>query len=336
MQQKGNLNELFQSFEQLKVLIIGDVMVDSYITGKVERISPEAPVPVVHVKSRENRLGGAANVALNIQSMGATPILCSIIGDDINAETFRSLLSKRGMTDRGIINSAKRTTTVKHRVISGGHHLIRIDEEVDQPLDDIDRKTLIDHISQLIQEADVVIFEDYDKGTLDKEVIAAATLAAKAKGIKVAVDPKKRNFLAYEQVSLFKPNLKELKEGLNRAINPESIEELSEAVQQLQDHMDFDAALITLSEHGIFYKDRNSQVKLPAHVRSISDVSGAGDTVISIAALGLALNLTSACLTELSNLGGGIVCEYPGVVPIDKDRLLKEARSNELIKTYFD
>ena len=330
-----DLPSLFESFKNLKVLIIGDVMVDSYIYGSVDRISPEAPVPIMHVQKRESRLGGAANVALNIQSLGAVPILCSIIGDDIPAATFRSLLKNRGMSDEGIINSSKRSTTVKNRVISGGHHLIRIDEEENTSLEQADKNELIGHIQNLTQQCDVVIMEDYDKGTLDAEVISATVEYANKQGIPVAVDPKKNNFLAYKGATLFKPNLKELSEGLNLSVDPREVSQISDAVAQLQMKFDFDLALITLSEHGIFFKSAGEELKLPAHIRSISDVSGAGDTVISIASLCLALDLPAVILTELANLGGGIVCEYSGVVPIDRSRLIDEASENELIQSCF-
>jgi rfaE bifunctional protein kinase chain/domain len=331
-----NLDHFFVALQHMKALIIGDVMVDSYIKGKVDRISPEAPVPVLHVRQRENRLGGAANVALNIQSLGAEPILCSIIGEDPQAEVFRGLLKKQGMTDRGIISSPHRTTTQKHRVISGSHHLIRIDEEEDSPLCQADKEDLIAHIHQMVEECDVVIFEDYDKGTLDEDVISATIAAAKSKGIPVTVDPKRRNFLKYHEVSLFKPNLKELKEGLNIDIDPNELDQVKSAVGQLKDKLNFENAMITLSEHGIYFESTDAAVSLPAHVRSISDVSGAGDTVISIASLCLAAGLSAEVIAELSNLGGGIVCEYPGVVPINKDRLKAEAKINPVLETYFD
>jgi rfaE bifunctional protein kinase chain/domain len=325
-----SLEDIFSAFERQRVLIIGDVMVDSYISGNVNRISPEAPVPILHVQSRESRLGGAANVALNIQSLGATPVLCSIIGDDDHAATFLSLLEKRGMSTEGIIKSSRRTTTVKHRVISDGHHLLRIDEEIDQLLDEIDRKTLISHIERLLDQCDVVIFEDYDKGCLDEVVIKSVVKEAQRKGKLTAADPKKRNFFAYQGVSLFKPNLKELKEGLNVGINLSKEGELEKAVSLLQEQLNFERALITLSQYGVYHHGQNS-FRLPAHVRSIADVSGAGDTVISIAALCMALGLSDVVTAELANLGGGIVCEYSGVVPIDRNRLLEEGLKNDKI-----
>lgn len=330
-----SIENLFDSFKDLNVLIIGDVMVDSYIYGSVSRISPEAPVPIINVKSRDQRLGGAANVALNIQSLGANPILCSIIGDDLGADDFMALLKKRSMTREGIIRSAKRMTTVKNRVISGGHHLIRIDEEIDQPLDDIDRKSLMGHINRLIEKCDVVVFEDYDKGCLDEILIESTIQCAKKKGIPTAVDPKKRNFLNYRNATIFKPNLKELREGMKIDITNGNTEEVKSAVDLLHKKINFENALITLSEHGIYSSNSSDTYHYPAHLRSISDVSGAGDTVISIAAVCQAMNVPLAFLSELSNLGGGIVCEYPGVVPIDRERLLAEAKQNEILNAFF-
>lgn len=321
----NSISEVFDAFKGLKVLIIGDVMVDAYIHGLVSRISPEAPVPVMNVTSRENRLGGAANVALNIQSLGADPILCSLIGDDLAANDFFELLNKRGMSTKGIIRSQKRMTTVKNRVISGGHHLIRIDEEEDQPLDHIDEKSLIAHIKQLIEECDVVIFEDYDKGCLNENIIAFAIAEANKKGIPTAVDPKKRNFLSYKNATLFKPNLKELNEGLKLEIDAENVDEVKNAVDTLNQSLHCTSYVITLSENGIYFQDAKNHNHHVAHLRTISDVSGAGDTVISIAALGLALKLPIQFWSELANLGGGIVCEYSGVVPVDIERLKAEA-----------
>jgi rfaE bifunctional protein kinase chain/domain len=328
--------DIISSFRNQKVLIIGDVMVDSYIYGSVQRISPEAPVPILNVKNRDKRLGGAANVALNVQALGAEPILCSIIGDDLGAEDFKSLLKKRGMSSEGIIQSQSRMTTVKNRVISNGHHLIRIDEEVDQPLSDLDRKSLIGHIDKLISSCDVVIFEDYDKGCLDEQVIAHVIARADELGVVSAVDPKKRNFLHYKGATLFKPNLKELREGLNVDVDPSSLASLKEGVDQLRDIINFKNALITLSEHGVYFQNENESKQYPAHLRSISDVSGAGDTVISIAGLCLSLGLPLTFTAELANLGGGIVCEYPGVVPVDVERLLLEAEKNSILGQLFN
>ena len=315
-----SIEEIFEAFQDKTVLVPGDVMIDSYVYGNVKRISPEAPVPVLNVSKREKRLGGAANVAMNIQGLGAKAILCSIVGDDKDGSTFEQLLADEKMSSKGIIKSQNRVTTIKHRILSGSQHLLRVDAEDTHSLNDLDRKSLLNHIENLIKECDLIIFEDYDKGTLDEKVIEETINLARNKNIPTAVDPKKRNFLSYKNASLFKPNLKELKEGLGIDFN---------------DQIQAENELVTLSEHGIYYQSKAERGRHPAHLRSISDVSGAGDTVISIAGLSLTLGLPLPFVAELSNLGGGIVCESPGVVPISKERLIKESQSNPILEKYF-
>jgi rfaE bifunctional protein kinase chain/domain len=331
-----SIDELFDSFKDKRVLVIGDVMIDSYVHGHVKRISPEAPVPVINVIKRERRLGGAANVARNIQALGATPVLCSVLGDDLDAERFENLLTEAGMPRQGIIKSQNRVTTIKHRILAGSQHLLRVDSEDTHPLIDIDKKSLQGHINNLMKNCDLVIFEDYDKGTIDHDLIQDTIALANERGIPTAVDPKKLNFLSYKKATLFKPNLKELKEGLSLDFDISKEEEIRGAVQKLNEILDAENYLITLSEHGIYYASPDEDGKYKAHLRSIADVSGAGDTVISIAGLALASGIPLKYVAELSNLGGGIVCESPGVVPIDKDRLLKEASSNEILAEFFD
>jgi rfaE bifunctional protein kinase chain/domain len=321
-----NIDQLFQNFDKLKVLIIGDVMIDSYIWGKVNRISPEAPVPVVNVKTTEKRLGGAANVALNIKALGATPILCSVVGDDAESQTFQELISDKYITGKGIIRSEERVTTIKHRVLAGSQHILRIDAEMDNPISQTDSERLLEKIRELLPEVDVVIFEDYDKGVLTPEVIEETIALCKQQNIPTVVDPKKRNFLAYEGCSLFKPNLKELKEGLKLDFPNNTISDVKSAARQLRNLMNVDAALITLSENGVYITDYVDEHHLSAHKREISDVSGAGDTVVSIASLCLASGLDLKNVAGIANLGGGLVCEQLGVIPIDKERLLEEAR----------
>lgn len=330
-----SIPEIFEAFKDKTVLVIGDVMIDSYVYGNVKRISPEAPVPVLSVNRREKRLGGAANVAMNIQALGATPILCSVVGDDTDGTTFEQLLEYEKMPKKGVIKSQNRVTTIKHRILSGSQHLLRVDSEDIHPLVDLDRKSLLHHISNLIEECDLIIFEDYDKGTINPEIITETIRIAGEKGIPVAVDPKKQNFLSYKNATLFKPNLKELKEGLGIDFDVTNAKELSSAVDALNKEISAENCLITLSEHGVYFRSENEEGSHPAHLRSISDVSGAGDTVVSIAGLALTLGLPMGFVAELSNLGGGIVCESPGVVPINKDRLLKEATDNPILAKYL-
>ena len=305
-------------------------MIDSYIYGRVERISPEAPVPIITIRNKEKRLGGAANVALNIQALGAEPILCSVVGSDRDGDIFKELLEAQEISATGIICSDERTTTKKQRVMSGSHHLLRIDSEINTPISTQEEDALIALVRQKIVEADVVVFEDYDKGVITPRVIQQVILLANKKGIPTVVDPKKNNFNHYFGATLFKPNLKELKEGLKLEFDASNLNELQNAVAELKNRLSIKNALITLSERGVYIDCEKEKHLLPAHIRSISDVSGAGDTVISIAALGMALNIPPKLVAALSNLGGGLVCEFIGVVPINKTSLYQEALDHKL------
>ncbi|SDL15934.1 rfaE bifunctional protein, domain I [Catalinimonas alkaloidigena] len=329
-----SLRDVFDAFRNLKVLIIGDVMVDSYLWGKVDRISPEAPVPIISVKQREKRLGGAGNVALNVQALGATPMLASVIGEDADGDELVQLLSQQQLTTEAIARSASRITTIKHRIISGSHHMLRIDSEDDSPLPPEDRQRLLDIILAQLPHCHVVIFEDYDKGVLGEELIQEVIAAARRLAIPTVVDPKKRNFRAYRQATLFKPNLKELREGMHLDLHPQRPESLAAAVAQLQEQMDLEGVLLTLSEHGMYLQTHQEHHRVPAHLRTIADVSGAGDTVVSVAAVCLALALPGRLLLELANLAGGLVCEAVGVVPIAQQQFLAEAERNQLFRHY--
>lgn len=319
-------SHVFEQFNKLRVLIIGDVMVDAYIWGKVERISPEAPVPIVHVTHRDFRLGGAANVALNILSLGATPVLCALAANDDNGKRLMGLLKEKNLTQEGIVLSDVRPTTVKARVIAAHQHVVRIDDESDLVATTDETTALTARVEKLIHDCDVVIFEDYDKGVITKDLIAATVRLAKAKNIPVVVDPKKRNFLHYEGVTLFKPNVKEMREGLKVDLDPRDSSSIRSAVQLLKDKLKVEGVMLTMSEHGVFIDLQGIRQVLPAHKREIADVSGAGDTVVSIAALCVALKLSPEQIAFLANLGGGLVCQHVGVVPIDRKELLSEAQ----------
>lgn len=304
-------------------------MIDAYLWGKVDRISPEAPVPIVAVKKRENRPGGAANVAINIHAMGATPLLCSVIGKDRAGEEFSALMKDLALSTEGLLVSEERVTTIKTRVIGNNHQLLRVDDEVIDELTDKENFELLKRINQLIdrEKPSVVIFEDYDKGVLNDYLINSVVDICKSRNIPTAVDPKKRNFNAYKRVSLFKPNLAELKEGLKIDLDKTNKELLEKSTVALREKNSIDTIMVTLSEQGVFYINHEGYGIIPAHIRNISDVSGAGDTVISVAALCLAVGLNAPAMAALSNLAGGLVCEKVGVVPVDKNLLLKEAEN---------
>ncbi len=300
-------------------------MLDSYIWGTVERVSPEAPVPIVSVRKRDVRLGGAANVALNVQGLGAKPILCALIGDDDAGRKLIQNLNERGISKEGIVTSAERPTTVKTRVIASHQHVVRVDEESDTLASASEEKQLLEKIEKLLPACQVVIFEDYDKGVLTASLIEKSIALANKLGIPTVVDPKKRNFLAYKEVTLFKPNLKELREGLKIGVDTANQNQVASAVELLKMKLNAKGILVTLSEHGAYLDFEDQRIKLPAHVREIADVSGAGDTVVSIAAVCVALKLDPKLIVSLSNLGGGLVCQHVGVVPIDKEEFQKEA-----------
>ena len=325
----GKLQEYFSKFNGMRAMVVGDVMIDAYYWGKVQRISPEAPVPIADIEEHENRLGGAANVALNIMALGATPIICSVIGDDEKSGVFNELLERRGFSSIGIIQSHERRTTVKTRIIAEGQHLLRVDEEDRHLLSGDDEILFIERCKAIMESntIDVLIFEDYNKGILTPKVISALIDIAKANEIQTTVDPKKDHFFEYQGVDLFKPNLKELREGLKIEVDPDNKNSLILAVEQMEMKLKNRWSLITLSEYGVFVKNKSDSTVIPAHPREIADVSGAGDTVISIASLLLAAGANPVELAAIANLGGGLVCERVGVVPIDKALLFKEAQN---------
>ncbi|MDR1225718.1 MAG: PfkB family carbohydrate kinase [Prevotellaceae bacterium] len=321
-----NYQQLFERFNSLTILVIGDVMIDAYMWGKVDRISPEAPVPVLTSTKREHRFGGAANVALNVQALGATPILCSVIGNDDKADIFHQLLQNNQLTDKGILSDSSRITTTKTRIISGTQHLLRIDEEVTKPLHEQLQERFFAHIANVISndKIDAIIFEDYDKGAITPSIISRVVELAKSKNIPTLVDPKKRNFMSYHGVTLFKPNFKELSEGLKMEVDKKNYDAIFEAAREINRQLGARYTMTTLSERGVLITDGEVYAAIPAEIRNIADVSGAGDTVISVASLCLALGLAPKEIAAISNLAGGLGCETVGVVPVNKKQLLEE------------
>jgi len=324
-----NYENLFSKFEGKRILVVGDVMVDAYIFGKVNRISPEAPVPVVSLENEEQRIGGAGNVALNLVALGANPIVCSVIGNDSQGEKLLQIFSEKGISCSGIITSDNRKTTVKTRVISSKQQLLRIDSETTSPINETELESIFNKIKALVESGiDGIIFEDYNKGVLTHALIQSIIQLAEEHTIPTTVDPKRENFLSYKGVTLFKPNLKELKEGLNLTFDFKN-ERLAfeEAVNLLEQKLKNKLSFITLSEFGVFIKNESEKHYINAHLRNIADVSGAGDTVIAVATLCLIAGASTQEIAEISNVAGGLVCEKSGVVSISKEELLTELRS---------
>jgi len=324
-----NFRAVVNQFKDKTILVIGDVMIDAYMRGTVNRVSPEAPVPIVSLQKEEERLGGAANVAINLVAMGANAIICSVVGNDKAGNQLVELLTENHISAKGLVFSSERQTTVKTRVIGNNQHLLRIDAEQTDDILEEEGLALIRLVESIISESkiDAIIFEDYNKGVLTELVISEIVALANKNGVLTTVDPKHKNFFAYKNVTLFKPNLKELKEGVNRSFSFQETDKFHDAVTILEQKLNNQISFITLSENGVFIKDANAQHHIPAHIRNIADVSGAGDTVISVATLCLAAGLSIKEIAEIANLAGGLVCEKSGVVSIDKELLIKEVGS---------
>lgn len=321
-----DINSLVEEFGNYKIVVVGDVMVDAYLEGKVNRISPEAPVPVVNLLDKDERLGGAANVALNLLSFSTAVSICSVIGKDEEGERMVSLMNTHAIDTSGVILSATRKTTVKTRIIGNNQQLLRLDNEQTDDLTNEEEDELVAAVEkQLIEGVDALIFEDYNKGVLTANVIKRILVLAKKYNVITTVDPKHKNFFSYEGVTLFKPNLKELVEGVGRPVTVQDKKSFEEAVDLLKQKTTASILFITLSENGVFIGDDEEKIYFPAHKRSIADVSGAGDTVISVATLCLVAALDLTHTAQLANLAGGLVCEHVGVVAIDKTRFTAEA-----------
>lgn len=313
------------NFSGLRIVVVGDVMIDRYLSGQVDRISPEAPVPVVHLQEEENRLGGAANVVLNLQALGATALPASVIGQDAHAEVFMALLQALQIPTAGIVKSPHRRTTVKTRVIAQNQQLLRADREDTHELSDTETQQLLQAIDQLLAQGpvDMLLLQDYNKGVLNPATIEALLQKAAAHQIPVAVDPKKHNFWAYASATLFKPNLREIQAQLDFPIRP-MLADLDQADTEIRSRLQHRFTMITLAEHGVYINDGASSAIYPTQKRHIADVSGAGDTVISVAACALASGMPLAEIAQLANLAGGQVIEKPGVVAVELEQLRRE------------
>lgn len=326
-----DFKQVVEQFKQKRILVIGDVMIDSYLRGNVNRISPEAPVPIVSLQKDEDRLGGAANVAINLVAMGATAIICSVIGKDKSGEKMIDLLAENSISSEGLIFSSSRQTTVKTRIIGNNQHLLRIDSEQTDDITLAEEIELVAKVKEILnQQIDAIIFEDYNKGVLTENGIQQIIELANTKNVPTTVDPKNKNFFAYKNVTLFKPNLKELKEGVGMKFSFSEKDLFEKAVEILEEKLSNQISFVTLSEHGVFIKNKIENIFIPAHVRNIADVSGAGDTVISVATLCLTAGLSIKEIAEIANLAGGLVCEKSGVVSIDLDLLIEEVGFWEL------
>lgn len=321
-----DFKKLFEQFTDIKIAVIGDVMLDTYWWGNVNRISPEAPVPIVALQKNELRLGGAANVALNLVALGANTSIISIIGKDAEGEKLQTLLQQQNINTTYIHQAADRITTNKTRIISRNQQMMRLDAEITTDVCGETEAILLTNIEKYIaaEKPQIIIFEDYNKGVLTQNIIEKTIALCKQNNILTAVDPKRKNFFSYVGVDIFKPNLVEVKEGLNVLLDDINETILKDIHQQLKDKLQHNISFITLSEKGVFYNDKNDCNIIPTHIRSIADVSGAGDTVIAVASLVYATSQNIHLAAEMANIAGGLVCEEVGTAAINKQKLLGE------------
>ncbi|MCY4418931.1 MAG: bifunctional ADP-heptose synthase [Cytophagales bacterium] len=317
-----DLYATLERFSSLRVLVVGDVMLDAYVWGQVQNMSAEAPVPILLRETETRSLGGAANVAMSLRGLSAQPILCGVVGKDEEGKQLLNQLQENEIPREGIHISPNRPTTLKTRFVSGTHHLLRLDRESIEPLNKEEEKILWKQIEKYIPQVHVILIQDYNKGCLSASLIDKILQAARERTRPVVVDPKRRNFFRYQHVSLFKPNLKELTDAMEESMPVFKMERVEELARNLQERLQASRVLVTLSERGILALEGENLQHFPTQARVISDVSGAGDAVISIAALCTALNLPLSFLTKLGNIAGSIVCGQKGVAHLDKKSLI--------------
>ena len=324
-----DIDKLFTSFDGIKAGVIGDIMLDIYWWGHVERISPEAPVPVVALDKKEYRIGGAGNVALNLASLGVNVSMLSVMGEDENGGQLKQFLDDQHIRTDWILQRSSRITSTKTRIISRNQQMMRLDSEITNDLETADEDALIKKAEQYItkEKPAVIIFEDYNKGVLTGRVIKEIIAICKKHGVLTTVDPKRKNFFSYSGVDIFKPNLKEVKEGLNLLLDEVNLAALNDIHGRLQKQLQHKISFITLSEKGVYYNENASGKMIASHLRNIADVSGAGDTVIAVASLVYAATKDVWLMAEMANIAGGLVCEKVGTVAVNKESLLKECKS---------
>lgn len=328
MMDDKSFSDLFESFQHTKIGVVGDIMLDTYWWGNVDRISPEAPVPIVSLQRKETRVGGAANVALNLRALGAPTTLFAVIGKDAEGAELTGLLKKEGINTNYIYASDNRVTTNKVRVMGRNQQMMRLDHEHTNDISTIEEDKLLANFIEYVEfeKPSLIILEDYNKGVLTERTISSLLAYCKQKGIATSVDPKQKNFLAYKGCTIFKPNLKEVKEGLKLEIGEVNLDNLGKIHTALAESLQHEISFITLSEHGVYFASKNKQQLIPTHIRSIADVSGAGDTVIAVASLAYASSKDMSLAAEIANIAGGLVCELVGTAPINLDALKAEVK----------
>lgn len=317
---ESRLNELLGAMNGKRIAVIGDLMLDRYIWGSVSRISPEAPVPVIDMETEQARLGGAANVAKNIKSLGGEPLLVGVIGADNSGKQLYEIIRESNFPLEGVVVDGTRPTTVKTRVIAHSQHVVRIDREMKTDISFTIQNKILDALRHHIDSIDGIILEDYNKGVIVKTLIKQVITLANDHGKMITVDPKFNNFFEYKNVTVFKPNRKEVEEAISARLKDE--EDILKAGKLLLEKLETKNVLLTLGEHGMsLFESDGTTSHVETKARNVADVSGAGDTVISTLTMALTAGASIKEATMLANFAGGIVCGYVGIVPIDKNEL---------------
>lgn len=319
----NRLEELLENARGVRILVVGDIMLDRYLSGSASRISPEAPVPVVRVTDEWRALGGAANVASNVVALGAAAVMAGCVGADPEAVAVREALLDRDIDDSGLIAVETRPTTVKTRIMARHHQVARYDREDERQLDADSADRLAAIVQSLAGSADAIVLEDYDKGVLVRPVIQAALAAAADAGVPVVVDPKARGFFDYAGATVFKPNLAELEAALRTDARPDDAAWMEETRCTLGcEHL-----LLTLGEAGMSLMTADGEfMRVPTVARAVYDVSGAGDTVTAVVAVALASGAGLVEAAVLANHAAGIEVGKPGVATVSPDELLAAVR----------
>jgi len=326
---KDRLIEIVRNFKGKRIKIIGDIILDEYIFGEVERISPEAPVPVVLVKKKKYHLGGAANVAFNLKALGAEPELFGVIGNDESAKIIEELLTDKKISKKGVIRVNSRPTTRKTRVIGHNQQIVRIDEEIIEPLKKKEKKLLMEKIFENDNHK-AVIFEDYEKGTISRELVRG--MVSKIREKIIACDPKKHNFNFYKNITLLKPNRKELEFVSKRALKEKK--DMIKEIVKLSKNLNIPIILLTLGEEGMILKDKDIIYEIPSLSVEVYDVTGAGDTVISSFTLSLISGAKTLEAAIISTIAAGIEVTKLGASAVFPEELIEaiEKRGEEIFE----
>lgn len=318
---------VIKAFESKRVMVLGDIMLDHYIWGKVERISPEAPVPVLDVKQEEYRLGGAANVALNLKALGAEVCLVGVCGADGTAELLKQKLLSNGIATDALVQDEQRRSTLKTRISSHSQQIVRVDYEDCFPVDELCTQSLISHIQRQLPDCDALIIEDYDKGVLSPQLIHTAVELAISMHIPIAVDPKKRHFLDYKRVSIFKPNYKEFEEGLGTRFK--DVPSFLEAAGAFRQKQNIKHLVVTKGADGMYLFNDAGSLHFASIAKEVYDVSGAGDTVISVLTLAYISGLEISAATAWARNAASVVCGKLGTATVSQKELLDSLQDDK-------